>query len=1215
MPLNRLPLRGALRGALYTLVFLSSLIARAVIASPLCPLDDPRFEDGGAPSLRREPEEKQDQADSAKKEEKADDETWYVNEPHGPCDTLRFEVKEGTWLSLDVHPNGQSLVFDLLGDLYTLPMAGGRATRLTSGPAWDFQPRWSRDGKSILFTSDRSGVENIWMMDASGGSLHPLTFEKDHETNSGALSPDGEYIAYKRRFTDGSPIGRTELWLSSVRGGSGLAVTSKDELPEVNEPIFSPDGRYIYYSARQGRFQYDRNVFQGIYQIQRFDRETGQTTPITDGYGGSGAPTLSPDGKSLAFVRRDRLTTVLYLFDLERMTERPIFDGLSEDLFESFAWAGVYPTMSFTPDGKAIVFWAKGKLWSLPIPPAGVVNGTPREIPFQTAVEIPVDHALRWPRAVSPDSMRVRMLSWPTQSPDGGNLVFAAIGSLWQAPLPGSSMKPGSRVAVRTPQKLATSGGLAYSPSYSRDGKWLAYVSWSDDAGGQIWKMPARGGASTALASIPSQYANPAFSPDGSKIAAIRGSNASFRGGDLGDEGFHDIVWIPSDRAKGGNEPPHYVITISARGSSRRMPRLFWNPAGDRVLYIETEFENNKEKESLRSVRLDGTDVRTLATWQGAEEVVPSPDARWVAYRLHHNAYVAELPMNGTKPVELGDADGAVPARQFTKDGGEWLNWANGGKTVTWAFGPEFYRTPLDTLLAAFARQQDDKAKAADPAERDRKKAEEEKKKAEAEKKKEAEKDKSIASDADSTKSDEAKADDAEKEEDASEIHPDTLVVRLELPRAKPQGTYGLVGARLITMKGDEVVENGTIVVKDNRIVAVGPRASTPVPAGARVFDVTGTTIMPGMIDTHAHLHYNAMDILPEEQWVNWCNLAYGVTTTHDPSASTYAVFTESEMIEAGVMHGPRTYSTGYILYGAEDPNNATVNSLEDARNHVRRLKRLGAFSVKSYMQPRREQRQWIIEAARDESVLVVPEGGGNLQINLSMVVDGHTSVEHALPVAPVYDDVAQLFGRSGTVETPTLLVAYGGLSGEHWFYQHYDVWKNEKLLRFFPRQRLDARSIRRPVMTMDGDWHHMRVAAGCKKILEAGGHISLGAHGQLQGLGPHWELWAMTQGGISNHDALRNATLTGAWELGMDKDLGSLETGKLADFVVLDKNPLEKIENSDSARYVVKNGEVWKAATMDQVWPVERPCHPFIWQALGGGHSSSPSRGVDDDQ
>jgi imidazolonepropionase-like amidohydrolase len=357
---------------------------------------------------------------------------------------------------------------------------------------------------------------------------------------------------------------------------------------------------------------------------------------------------------------------------------------------------------------------------------------------------------------------------------------------------------------------------------------------------------------------------------------------------------------------------------------------------------------------------------------------------------------------------------------------------------------------------------------------------------------------------------------------------------------------------------------------------------------------------MPGMVDVHAHPHYEYLDIIPESVFPYYANLAYGVTTTHDPSAATYDVFTQHEMVEAGVTTGPRVFSTGFILYGADIPNMAPINSLEDARHHVKRLKTLGAFTVKSYMQPRREQRQWVIEAAREESVMVVPEGGGNLEMNLSMVLDGHTGIEHALPVAPIYKDVVTLMARSGSGYTPTLLVAYGGLSGEHWFYQHYDVWKDEKLLRFLPRGQIDARSRRRPVMAPDDDWHHMAVAAGAKKVLEAGGSVQLGAHGQLQGLGAHWELWGLTQGGMTNLEALRCATLNGAHYLGLDGWIGSLTAGKLADLVVLDENPLEDIHNSNTVRYVIKNGEMFAGDTMDRIWPSPRPRPPFTWQALG---------------
>jgi imidazolonepropionase-like amidohydrolase len=338
---------------------------------------------------------------------------------------------------------------------------------------------------------------------------------------------------------------------------------------------------------------------------------------------------------------------------------------------------------------------------------------------------------------------------------------------------------------------------------------------------------------------------------------------------------------------------------------------------------------------------------------------------------------------------------------------------------------------------------------------------------------------------------------------------------------------------------------------------------------------------MPGLVDVHAHCHYTQQGVVPDSFWAYRANLAYGVTTMHDPSATSYEVFTQAEMVEAGEMTGPRVYSTGNVLYGAGGAGALPMSSLDEARAHVRRMKRLGAISVKSYMQPRREQRQWILQAAREESLLVFPEGGGKFEENLGMVMDGHTGIEHSLPVQPIHDDVVRLFAGSESGWTPTLLVAYGGLSGEHYFYQHADVFDDPKLTRFVPRPVLDARAIRRRVMAPDWDWHHRSVAAGAKKVLDAGGHVLLGAHGQLQGLGAHWELWALTHGGLSAADAIRCATWEGAWYLGMEQDIGSIEAGKLADFIVLEKDPIEDIRNSLAIRWTVKNGEVYEAETL----------------------------------
>ena len=278
--------------------------------------------------------------------------------------------------------------------------------------------------------------------------------------------------------------------------------------------------------------------------------------------------------------------------------------------------------------------------------------------------------------------------------------------------------------------------------------------------------------------------------------------------------------------------------------------------------------------------------------------------------------------------------------------------------------------------------------------------------------------------------------------------------IALEVARSKPQGVVAFTGARIITMNGDEVIEDGTIVIRDNRIAAVGHTGDVTIPADAERFDASGKTIMPGLIDAHAHLGYGVLDINPQKEWRYYANLAYGVTTTHDPSASTHTVFSQAEMIETGAMVGPRVFSTGFILYGAIIPDMAVINSYADALSHVRRLKSLGAFSVKSYMQPRREQRQWLIRAAAAENMLVVPDGGGDFPVNIGMLLDGHSGIEHSLSIGQIYGDVVRLFAETRAGYTPTLLVSYGGQEGEKWFYQHDDVWKMKNYSHFFHQDK-----------------------------------------------------------------------------------------------------------------------------------------------------------------
>ena len=164
-------------------------------------------------------------------------------------------------------------------------------------------------------------------------------------------------------------------------------------------------------------------------------------------------------------------------------------------------------------------------------------------------------------------------------------------------------------------------------------------------------------------------------------------------------------------------------------------------------------------------------------------------------------------------------------------------------------------------------------------------------------------------------------------------------------------------------------------------------------------------------------------------------------------------------------------------------------------------------------------------------------------------------------------------------------------------------MWKNERLLKYYPRGILDSRSMRR-MMIPDEDLGHIGNAQACKAIMDGGTRLQLGAHGQLHGLGAHWELWMLAQGGLAPLQAIRAGTLWGAEYIGMDREIGSLEPGKLADLVVLDRNPLEDIRNSESVRMTMMNGRLYDAETMNETVSRELPRKPFFWELAKGSNA-----------
>jgi imidazolonepropionase-like amidohydrolase len=415
----------------------------------------------------------------------------------------------------------------------------------------------------------------------------------------------------------------------------------------------------------------------------------------------------------------------------------------------------------------------------------------------------------------------------------------------------------------------------------------------------------------------------------------------------------------------------------------------------------------------------------------------------------------------------------------------------------------------------------------------------------------------------------------------------------------KPSALTVISGAKIVTMKGDEVIENGRIVVRGNRIVAIGKASDITIPAGATLIDATGKTVIPGLIDAHWHGAMGVGGIVPQQSWVNYASLAFGVTSMHDPSNDTATIFTASEMQRAGRIVGPRIFSTGTILYGAKATITAEVNSLDDALTHLKRMRDAGAFSVKSYNQPRRDQRQQILEAARQTKMMVAPEGGSLFQMNMSMVVDGHTGIEHAIPVANAYDDVKQLWSQTQVGYTPTFNVGYGGLDGEHYWYARSDVWRHPILSKYVPRSVLEPRAVRR-LTAPEEDFNIVRVAETATALQRKGVPVMIGAHGQREGLGAHWEMWMAAKGGMTPLEAIRIGTLNGAKHFGMEKDIGSLAVGKLADLVIINADILKDIYQTDKITHVMQNGRVFDVATMNEIGATARARKPFFFERAG---------------
>ena len=1074
--------------------------------------------------------------------------------PLEPERTVSFTTDKGTWISLDVSPDGKTIVFDMMGDIYSIPINGGKATQITQGMQYDVHPRFSPDGKSLVYISDKSGSDNIWTMDLDSKAEKQITEEKKHNFFSAEWTADGDYIVGVKGRRNIKPH------IYSKEGGSGSQLLDKPKEIKLIDPAFSADGKLLYFSQRKNAWNYNAQLPQ--YQISTYDMEDGDVAVITSKYGSAFTPTLSPDGKWLVYGTRFEEETGLILRNLQSGDEKWLAYPVQRDEQESIAPLGVLPGMSFTPDSKNLIASYGGKIHSISID-----GNTASEIPFSVDVSLDMGPllAFKYPIQDVEEALATQIRD-AAPSPDGTKLAFTALNRLYIMDFPNG-----------TPERLTKNDFIEAQPAWSPDGKHLVFTTWKE-GGGHLYKINVDGRPKPIqLTQKAGLYTHPEWSYKSNRIAFHRGSTQSFQDllGLYSSRMTEDLVWISSE---GG------AINFIDKSKGRQMPhftkeddRVYLSSAEKGLLSIRWDGTDQKEHLKLKGIVTYGSqdkldDHSLLPTETEADEkdksskpdfIKIAPDGTSAMAKINNDVYVVDIPKYGKTPtVSVAKVDKAsFPAMKLTIMGGEFPAWSSDSEKVHWSLGASHFRYDISD-----GKKYNDSI---------------------TDLKENKKKQKGIEKKTDST-------DVEKKEEDKyADFEASEYEIKVAYKKDIPQGTLLLKGGRLITMKSDEIIETGDVLIENNRIKAIGASGSLSVPNGTQQIDVSGKTLMPGFVDTHAHLR-PAWGIHKNQVWMYAANLAYGVTTTRDPQTGTTDVLSYSDMVEAGMVDGPRIYSTGPGLgfWGYQ------LESLDQTKDVLRQYSDyFDTKTIKMYLVGNRQQRQWVIEACRELELMPTTEGGLDFKLNMTQLLDGYPGHEHALPIYPIYEDVVKTIAESKMAVTPTLLVAYGGPWAENYFYSREDVWGDKKLQYFTPYKELARKSRRRPGWFMDEEHVFKKHAEFMKELVEAGGLAGIGSHGQLQGLGFHWELWAVASGGMNEHDALKLATITGAEALGLDGDIGSLEAGKLADIVVLEKNPLKNLRNTNTLTHVVKNGKVYKADTLDEVWPEAQKAEPFNWQ------------------